>query len=57
MAKKRRTTRARRRSGGRTVAKPSFGGKKFICRGKRVRVRKSSSKRSARVYCARKQRA
>lgn len=41
---------------GKTVASPTFGGKKFKCAGKKVRVGKKTTK-VARVFCRRAEKA
>lgn len=56
-AKKSSARKAARRSSkkaypGKTVAKPEFAGKKFDCRGKKVRAGKKT-KKVARVFCKR----
>lgn len=43
---------SKKHSPGKKVAAPSFGGKKFDCRGKKVRAGKST-KKVARVFCHR----
>ena len=48
MARKRRKSSKRR---GRSVAHPTFAGRKYDCRGKRVRTGKGR-KKSPRVFCA-----